>query len=416
MQIKSIVQSSFLKNKIFLSTIFGNILDHYDTALYGFLAPYIAPLIFPNDDPVVALIYAYSLMSASILTRPLGALFFGKLSGEKGGRQAFILSLWGVALTTGGMGVLPSFEKIGVLAPLGLILLRAVQGFFAAGESTVAPLLMLKTVPLLNQGQANGVYQSSTVAGILLASLAATIVSFSNAPDLYWRLPFLLSFSTGVVGLYLRYHFTQDIVEAKSSTLDSLKILAILKERKHELLRIMAVSSLSYVTYAIPFVFMNIFTVQITSLTLSDMLGFNTLLLGVDMCLLPLFGKFSDILGVGKIMVLMALLLAVTAIPLFAIIPYGNIWSIGLIRIWIVLCGLGFSAPLHAWFGQTFKGRETYLLTGVGYAFGSELFGRSTPAICLWLWHLTNWAIAPAFYIVVVSIAAILALRASLSK
>lgn len=416
MEIKSSVQSSFLKNKVFLSTIVGNSLDHYDIALYGFLAPYIAPLFFPNDDPIVALIYAYSLMSASIVTRPLGALFFGKLSGEKGVRQAFILSLWGVALTTGGMGILPSYERIGLFAPLGLVLLRAGQGFFAAGESTVAPLLMLKNVPLIAQGRANGIYQSSTVAGILLASLAATLVSFSSSTTLYWRFPFFLSFLTGLSGLYLRYQINQDIFEIKTVAQNALKVAVTLIERKKDLLRIIAVSSLSYVTYAIPFVFMNVFAVQVTSLTLRDTLGFNTILLALDMCLLPLFGKFSDIFGIRRIMVLMAFLLAITAIPLFAIITYGNILSIGLIRVWIVLCGLGFSAPLHAWFNQTFKGQETYLLTGVGYAFGSELFGRSTPAICLWLWHLTNWVIAPAFYIVGVSIAAILALRVTLSK
>ncbi|AIL12803.1 hypothetical protein IM40_03540 [Candidatus Paracaedimonas acanthamoebae] len=416
MKFKSTAQSSFLKNKVFLSTVVGNSLDHYDTALYGFLAPYIAPLFFPNNDPVVALIYAYSLISASILTRPLGALFFGKFSGEKGGRQAFILSLWGVALTTGAMGILPSYDKIGLFAPLILVFLRAGQGFFAAGESTVAPLLMLKNVPIIVQGQANGIYQSSTVAGILLASLAATLVSFSNNSDLYWRFPFFLSFLTGLAGLYLRYQINQNIFEGKFTTLHSLKVVITLIERKKDLLRIIAVSSLSYVTYAIPFVFMNVFIVQVTGLTLSETLGFNTVLLALDMCLLPLFGKLSDIMGIRRQMTLMALLLATTAIPLFAIIPFGNVLSIGLMRVWIVLCGLGFSAPLHAWFTQAFKGREAYLLTGVGYALGSELFGRSTPAICLSLWHLTNWAIAPAFYIITISIAAILALHVTLSK
>lgn len=415
MRIKSTTQS-FLKNKIFVSAIVGNSLDHYDTALYGFLAPYIAPLFFSHNDPLIALIYAYSLMSVSIFTRPLGALFFGKMSAEKSGRQAFIFALWGVALTTGGIGILPSFEKVGILAPLGLICLRAAQGFFAAGESTVAPLLMLRNVPFEAHGQANGIYQSSTIAGIILASFAATLVSFSSHAALYWRFPFLLSFLTGLSGLYLRYHIKQDFFEVKTSISTTLKIIDILKKRKKDLFRISVVSSLSYVTYAIPFVFMNVFVVQVTSLTLRDTLRFNTLLLVLDMCLLPLFGKISDSVGVQRTMMFMALLLAITAIPLFVIIPYCNIEGIGLIRIWIVLCGLGISASLHAWFLQTFKGRETYLLTGVGYALGSELLGRSTPAICLGLWHLTGWVVAPAFYIVMISVATILVLRIPFSK
>lgn len=410
MQIKSAAQS-FFKNKIFLSAILGNSLDHYDTALYGFLAPYIAPLFFPHNDPIVALIYTYSLMSVSIFTRPLGALFFGKMGAEKGGRQAFIWALWGVSITTGGIGILPSFEKIGILAPLALIFLRATQGFFAAGESTVAPLLMLRNVPFEIHGQANGIYQSSTIVGIILASLAANLVSFSTHEDLYWRVPFLLSFLTGLSSLYLRHQIHQDFFEIKSSIRSPLKIIDSLKKRKKDLLKISIVSSLSYVTYAIPFVFMNIFIVQITSLSLRETLGFNTGLLVLDMCLLPLFGKFSDKVGAQKTIMFMALLLAITAIPLFLIIPYCNMEGIGFIRIWIVLCGLGVSASLHAWFMQTFKGRETYLLTGVGYAFGSELLGRSTPAICLGLWHLTGWVVAPAFYIVMISVAAILVLR-----
>jgi MFS family permease len=411
MQLKSSVQSSFFKNKVFLATIVGNALDHYDTALYGFLAPYIAPLFFPNHDPIVALIYAYSLMSVSIVSRPLGALFFGKLSGEKGGRQAFIFSLWGVALTTGGMGILPAYDKIGMFAPLGLVLLRTAQGFFAAGESTVTPLLMLKNAPSMAQGQANGLYQSSTVAGILLASFAATLVSFAEASGFYWRVPFLLSFLTGLAGLYIRYQVDLEGGATKSIVRIQLKALVTLRKRKKELLKIIAVSGLSYVTYAIPFVFMNVFAAQVTSLTFSDIMGLNTLLLALDMCLLPLFGRLADIFGIQRMMIFMALLLAITVIPLFAIIPSSNVLSLGLIRMWIVLCGLGFSAPLHAWFIQEFKGREAYLLTGVGYTFGSELLGRSTPAICLWLWHSTNFVIAPAFYIIVICIFAILALR-----
>ena len=399
------------KEKIFVSTILGNSLDHYDTALYGFLAPYIAPLFFPHQEPVTALIFTYSLMSASIITRPLGALFFGKLANAKGGKQAFILSLWGVAITTGGMGVLPTYDKVGFLAPLSLLFLRACQAFFASGESIVAPLFMLKNISLRAQGQANGLYQSSTVFGILLASLATTLVSFSSNSQLYWRVPFVLSFLTGVVGLLLRYQVQQKVLNEKPYEVGFLKAFKILLKHKQVLLKIVAVSSLSYVTYAIPFVFINIFVVHVSSVSLQDTFTFNTALLALDMCLLPFFGKLSDVFGVQKIMIIMATSLAITVVPIFLLVPNSNPLSIFLMRIWIVLCGLGFSAPLHIWFAQILKGREHYLLTGVGYALGSELFGRSTPSICLWLWHTTNWVVAPAFYIIAVSISAIISLQ-----
>ncbi len=399
------------KEKVFVSTIVGNSLDHYDTALFGFLAHYIAPLFFPHHEPVTALIYTYSLMSVSIITRPLGALFFGKLASAKGGKKAFILSLWGVALTTGGMGVLPTYDKVDFFAPLSLLFLRAGQAFFASGESIVAPLFMLKNISVRAQGQANGLYQSSTVFGILLASLATTLISYSSNPQLYWRVPFILSFLTGVVGLLLRYQVKQKVLNERPYEFGFLKAFKILLKHKQDLLKIVAVSSLSYVTYAIPFVFMNIFVVQVSSISLQDTFTFNTALLALDMCLLPFFGKLSDVFGVQKTMVFMATMLALTVVPIFWLIPNSNPLYIFLIRGWIVLCGLGFSAPLHTWFTQLVKGRETYLLTGMGYALGSELFGRSTPFICLWLWHTTNWVIAPAFYIIIVSISAVIALQ-----
>ena len=138
--------SSRSTRQIIGATLIGNTLDHYDTALYGFLAPFFASVFFPNEDPIVALIYTYGLMSASLIARPLGALFFGRWGAQLGGKRSFIISLVGLSLTTGCMGLVPGYDSIGRAAPILILFLRFGQGFFAAGETTIAPLFILNYI------------------------------------------------------------------------------------------------------------------------------------------------------------------------------------------------------------------------------------------------------------------------------
>jgi MFS family permease len=396
--------------KPFWACVVGNVLDHYDTALYGLLAPLFAPLFFPREDLTISLLLTYLLMSTTLLSKPLGALFFGRFALKKSPKNALTLSLLGLALTTGLMGILPSYSSIGPWAPVGLALLRLVQGFFASGEQSVASIFLVDQADEAHRGKASSFYHASTIAGILLASLLASLVTMSHNPN-FWRLPFIAGLFTGLLGLILRGSMPQ------TSTFSLSKPLKIsIHTHKWNLLRIFFASSFTYLTYCIPFVFLNGFVPLITSITLAEMLKLNTLLLMLDFCLLPLFGFLSDYIDKTKMMGISALLLTASIIPLFFFLPGAKITTISLIRIWIVLLGLAFLAPLQAWFLTLLSKEQSYQLCGFGYTLGSELFGKTTPAICLFLWHQFHSPLAPAVYITALSFAASLSVLSTLKK
>lgn len=388
------------KKRVFFASIAGNLLDHYDMNLYGLLAPFFAPYFFPDHDPVVQLIMAYGLMSVSFITRPLGAFVFGRLARHHSPHRLFIFCLLGVAVTTGFMGILPVYSQIGVFAPILLAITRMLQGFFGAGESSLAGLYLLSQKKPEHHGFWSGFYQSSTILGILLASSMSMIISFLPETHFYWRLPFIFGFVTGLTGLYLRSLIDKESsYQPKQKEIGSDEPFGLLKHKKL-ILRIAFVSSFTYLTYVVPFVFMNSFVPFVASqITLKEMLAMNTGFLVLDMILCPIFGKLADHVSKKKIMLTMPVFLLISIVPLFYCLKEASLLTVAIIRLWIVCLGVGFLAPLYPWFIEVIPQKDRFLLKGVGYALGTETLGRSLPAICLFLWHATGWVLAPAFYI-----------------
>ena len=134
-----------IRNQI--SGIIGNLLEHYDTALFGLLAPFLAPIFFPNQNSLNGLILTHSILCSGILIRPFGALFFGWIGYIFGRRQALSLSLLGTAFVTIGIGFLPTYEKVGIYAPLFLTLGKMLQSFFAAAEFIGGAIFVLEHTP-----------------------------------------------------------------------------------------------------------------------------------------------------------------------------------------------------------------------------------------------------------------------------
>jgi MFS family permease len=378
----------------------GNVLDHYDTALYGFLAPIIAPLFFPQHDYIVSLIMAYGLLSAGLLTRSLGTIFFAHIAEKYNPNQALSLSLLGIGFSTGMIGILPVYDSIGILAPICLAVIRMLQGFFSSGETTVANVFLMAQTPKEHQGKINSIYQCSVMLGIIIASFATTFIVSNLQWHEYWRIPFLFGFVSCIIGAWWRYYYS---TEKPISVKQVNRFELIISGKKLKILAATFASSFTYLTYAIPFIFMNSFVPQISSITLKEMMIANSALLVLDMMILPIFGWLTDRYSPTHIMQCATISLAITILPAFALLNNANLLIVCLVRVWIIILGLAFLAPFSAWLYNQFTEKK-YLLTGFSYSLGTELFGRSSPIICLWLWHNTQSILAPAFFIAFISL------------
>ncbi|MBP7189709.1 MAG: MFS transporter [Rickettsiaceae bacterium] len=394
---------------VFWVGIIGNVLDHYDVALYAFMAQFISPIFFAETtDKVVALILTYSLMSTSIVTRPIGAFVFGKMAMNYGPKRVLVITLIGMSISTLLVGLTPGYDTIGPMAPLVLMLARMLQGIFASGEGTVSSLFIMEHVKVGNYSKASSYYLVSTMGGMMVASWAATCVSTTSDPSYYWRYPFFGAILTGFIGVFLRSLLKDLPVEVPEKRVTSMDLIRV---NSGKLIRIIIVSSFSYMTYAIPFIFMNNFVPMLhPSISSTEMLAHNSMLLMFDIVLLIIAGFISEKFEYNKWMATMSFILFLTSIPLFWLLSSASITIIVLVRIWFIFIGVLFVAPLKAWFFKMLSGNEKYLVLGIGYSIGAELLGRSTTPLCLFLWRHFEHLLAPAIYVAILSLAATIAL------
>ena len=397
-----------------IAGMIGNLLEHYDNALFGLLAPFIAALFFQEQDPLTALILTYGMLPLGFITRPLGALCFGWIGDRFGRREALFLSLSGMALTTISMGFLPLHRDIGTWAPILLACGRMLQNFFAAGESTGGAIFVLEQTAPIKRGFISSLYDASSIAGILIASACVTLLSSLGNAEQHWRLLFWLGGIPALLGLLLRLT-TKDGAEFTQSP-QQIPWIQTLKENRPILLSIILASGFSYTTYSLTFTLMNGYIPLITSLSKTEVMQINTSLLVVDMLLLPCFGYLSTQFGRERIMLFGTLSSAVLAIPLFSLLSHAPLHLVILVRMTIVLFGVAFAAPYHAWAIEKVLPHQRYLLISLGGALGGQLIGVPSSAICLWLYKTSEWAAAPALYLLTTAIGATYALYLSATQ
>ncbi|WP_375332941.1 MFS transporter [Candidatus Tisiphia endosymbiont of Psammoecus bipunctatus] len=389
-----------------ISILIGNALDHFDTAIYSFLAPVLSMIFFPKDDPIVALILTYSVLTTSIVTRPVGSIIFSIIVKKRGPTLALSYSLIGVAITTMSIGFIPTYQMIGWFSPLMLLIIRMMLAIFGEGEHCIAKLYIVENKTQIQGVKASYLYELSTMFGIIIASFISNILISSNHHE-YWRLCFILGGSTGIVGIYLRRYSntSQRAIEQKSSTSN------VILNNKCNILRVSIVSGFSYMTYVIPFVVMNSFVPLITSISLEAMMSVNTILLIIDVAMIPLVGHFIKKYRPVDVMIVSTSILFISIVPLWLYITDASVWYINFVRLWIITLGVTFACPLNYWLNSLFRSSDKYMLVSIGDALGNSIFGRSTPAVCIAIWHFTGSSIAIGVYIAMITLVTIWAVK-----
>jgi len=193
----------------------GTIIEWYDFYLYATLAPFFAPVFFPNDNPTASLLSAFATYALGFLVRPFGAVVFGRIGDVVGRKYAFLLTISIMGLATVGVGLLPTFAAIGLLAPIILVLLRLSQGLALGGEYGGAAIYVAEHAPDNRRGYYTSWIQTTATLGFFLA-LAIILVFRTNMGDADfrgtsqffplagWRYPFLISAILLAFAMYIR--------------------------------------------------------------------------------------------------------------------------------------------------------------------------------------------------------------------
>ena len=376
-----------------IALLIGNLFDHYDGALYGLLAPFLAPLFFPSKDPIIALILTYAVVPLGMLARPLGSLVFGHIGDTQGRKQALVLALTGMAITTACMGVLPTYAQVGLLAPTLLSLGRVAQNFFGAGESMGGAILLLEgTEGEKQQRIITGLYNASTVGGILLAS-------FAIALGAHWRWLYLGGACTLFFVSVLRKRLVADRPAPRSENR-----LKKAWEYRTPFVILLILFGFSYATFSVAIVMVSSLMPFISSVSKMQMMEWNTYLLLLDLMVLPICAYFS-----AKLMRLS--LIAALFGPLFFIALEGSSLSmVFFVRSIFVLIGASFSASMQQFSMKLLPQEYRYSLSSLACSVGALVFGGPTTALSLWLYHKTGSVAASSLYWSFLAVISLLAL------
>jgi MFS transporter, MHS family, proline/betaine transporter len=394
-----VVQLTDKSHKAILAASIGNLLEWYDFGVYAYLASLIATKFFPSSDPTASLLAAFAAYGVGFLARPLGGILIGRLGDTKGRKTALVLTIFLMAFGTVGLGLLPSYETIGVAAPILLVALRILQGIAAGGEWGTSTAFMIEWSPPARRGFFGSFQQVSTAGGSLLGSaIAATLTSLLSSSamlDWGWRAPFILGAFLLIVGVYLR----QNVDETPSY--EASRQAAV----REPVASGFPLGALAFgftifwtVAYYTLLAWMPSFTQRFAGLAPSEALWSNTIGLVAMIIAIPIWGALSDKIGRRPLLMASALSIGLLSWPLFSLMAKGGGLAMVLpIQIVFGILLALYSGPGPAAISEIFPThlRSTWMSTG--YSLAVAVFGGFAPFIATWLIQTTGSPVSPTY-------------------
>src|SRR5436853_5727798 len=394
----------------------GNVIEWYDFYIFGSLAAVLSVKFFEQSHPVAALLSTIALFTAGFLTRPLGAFLFGWIADRVGRKYTFLVTLSGMGIGTGCIGLIPTYESIGLSAAFLLFGMRMIQGLCLGGEYGGAITYVAEHVADEHRGYYTGWLQTSPTLGIVvsLAVIIATRTYFGN--DEFnawaWRVPFLVSFLLVAVAIYIRLQLREtpifEEIRAKGQmTKNPWKEAFLSSNVKYILIATVVLIGQGVVWCSGQF-WALYFLQQVSKvdpLTSAYIVG-AALLRATP--LLILFGWLSDIIGRKPVILGGMLLAAITYYPLYlwlgAVTQPGNInYPIAIFIIFILVCYVGMVyGPVGAFLAEFFPGRIRYTSVSVPYHIGNGWGGGLVPFITSAAFAATGSIFAALIYPIVV--------------
>jgi len=381
--------------RVIVAASVGNVIEWYDFYIFGSLAAVLSVKFFEQSNPVAALLSTIALFTAGFLIRPLGAFLFGWMGDRVGRKYTFLVTLSGMGLGTGAIGLIPTYQSIGLAAAFLLFGLRMVQGLCLGGEYGGAITYVAEHVPDESRGYYTGWLQTSPTLGIVvsLAVIIATRTYFGNQvfDEWAWRVPFLVSFLLVAIAIYIRLQLQetpifQEIKARGQMTRNPWKEAFLSSNVKYILIATVVLIGQGVVWYSGQF-WALYFLQQVSkvdSLTSSYIVGAALLIATPS---LIFFGWLSDQIGRKPVILGGMLFAAITYYPLYVwlgtVTQPGNInYPIAIFIIFILVCYVGMVyGPVGAFLAEYFPGRIRYTSVSVPYHIGNGWGGGLVPFI-----------------------------------
>jgi metabolite-proton symporter len=396
--------------RVVAASMIGTTIEWYDFFLYNSAAALVFNrLFFPQFDPLTGTLLAFATYALGFVARPLGGIVFGHYGDRIGRKRLLMFSLILMGVATVMIGLLPTYDAIGIWAPIALIVLRLAQGFAVGGEWGGAVLMAAEHGDAARRGFWASWPQAGVAAGFLLsAGMLAAINGLQSEADFLawgWRVPFLASVVLVVVGWYIRNRVAEsrlfEEAQAEAQAPPGLPIMEVLRERPRSVALGIGIKFGENVSYYILTAFTLTFLVDISAQ--SRGLALNALLIGTTLQFFAILlaARLSDRIGRRPVYAFGAFGLCAWIFALFPLLASGDAMAIvAALVVGLVLHGVMYG-PQAAMMTELFPTRIRYSGASIAYQFTAIIAGSLAPIIAVSLYRQFGSATPVAIYVAV---------------
>lgn len=391
----------------------GNALEWYAFVIFGFFAPTISQLFFPDSGGPVGLIKAFSLFGMAFIARPLGAIIFGHIGDRFSRKNALLLSIFVMAIPTVLIGCLPTYSSIGIFAPILLSLLLILQGFAIGGEFTGSMVFMIESAPSHQRGLIGSWATFSCVVGVILGSLISlictSIYTSEEILDWAWRLPFILTLVGTMVGTYIRKNVgePQNYLDHKEERKGhAFPLKELFTDHFRSVVSVVLIDFITAIGFFLLVIFLPTYLQSPVYLGLDAdyAMKINTVNMIVFAGTTLIGGALSDRYGRKMMFMYVAGVFLLGGYPLFQLFHINETFAPMLAQfILAVHMGLFFGV-IPAGLSEIFPSYLRFTGLSVSHNISMALFGGSAPLIASGLIELTQDIAAPGFLLMIAAV------------